>query len=198
MRRTSKEIQLFQRRWLFERMPHDWDDAAPTRCRRCGVKFGPQAAKRICPKRRKPNRWRMHCQRAMYTLRQQRPQDLHTPAWWLRELSAIRGEVKRIPELQPDHPRYGAFWQYHKLARRYRRALREIWRVPGPLATSDDLPPDTFGGAVTRRRNALLREARETQRAVIRVKGCTYTFHVDAVFEGRPLFTGEEAPDHAG
>lgn len=195
MRGTKAEIDAFTRRWLLERQAHTWGEEVPTRCTRCGVKYSRQATARVCKARRRPNRWRVHLRRAWHRAQcppEGRPKDLHTPAWWGRELAAIRAEVRRVPELQPDHPRYGAFWQYHRLARRYRRALRELWKLPSPPNLSDGSPPDRWSGTITRQRNELLKEARRTQARVIVRKGCKYVFYADAVgADGRPLFTEE-------
>lgn len=193
---TKAEESRRLRLWLLARMGHAWSDNAPTRCTRCGVKFSGQAQGRACPTRRRPNRWRLHWARARMRLQyppEGRPRDLHTPHWWLREVSAIRRDVKRVPELQPDHPRYSQYWTYHKLARRYRRALRELWKLPSPPNLSEGSPPDRWSGTITRQRNELLKEARRTQARVIVRKGCTYVFYADAQgADGRPLFTEEE------
>jgi hypothetical protein len=189
---TQREQAAFEAKWLVQRMPHAWSEDAPTRCTRCGAKFSPTSQGRRCPKRRKPNRWRVHLRRAlhiaMYTP-DHRPKDLGTAAYWLRELSYIRGEIKRVPELQPDHPRFGQYWKYHRLARRHRRALRELWRLPVVGLADEGIPADRWAGSLTAARNKLLREARATQARRITRGGCVYTFRADAVFENRPLFT---------
>ncbi len=187
-RQTKRERDQFEARWLRERMPHRWSDAAPTICVTCGAKYTAAQVGKRCPKRRRPNRWRMHCNRAQYNLRESKPADLYTAAWWLREITEVRREVKRIPELQPDHPRYGSFWTYHKLARRYRKALRELWRSTSQAPIPDDSPNRGIDGAMTAARNKLLRQAKRDQSRVIQVQGCKYIIYADAQIDGRPVF----------
>ena len=201
MRWTKREEDNFKKRWLRERMPHQWSTDAPTRCIRCGVKFSAKSGvlqhARACPKRRRPNRWRMHLDRALMAAKYNPegcPAHLGTPGtaqYYLQQLAEVRHAIKRIPELQPDHSRFDQYWKYHRLARRHRRALRELWNLPAQPPIPDTNPPDKWAGQITRQRNELLKEARRTQARQIRRAGCTYTFAAGATFEGRPVFSEE-------
>ena len=190
---TKVEREKFERQWLRERMPHTWSTAAPTRCTRCGVKFSATSSARPCKKRRRPNRAGMHLrralQRAMYERTDPKPAGLGTAVYWIEQLREIARDARRVPELQPTHPRYLVYWQCHRLARRHRRALRELWKLPKSVPISADTPPDPWTGQLTRQRNRLLQEVQQTQVRTIQRGACTYTFRADAVFNGRLLFT---------
>lgn len=198
---TKRETDQFSAKWLRERMSHEWTETAPTVCRRCGVKFSAKSGvlqhARACGKRRRPNRWRMHLDRAILRAKYPRegcPAHLGTPgtaAYYLHQIAEIRHAIKRVAELQPDHPRFAVYWKYHRLARRHRRALRELWRLPSPAPIREDARPDTAGGVLTRQRNELLREARRTQARTIRRGGCVYTIEAGAVVDGALVFHAE-------
>ena len=191
---TQVEVNDFTRDWLAERIGHVFAPGA-NRCTHCGRKFGRNAGV-LCPKRRKPNRWKLRLRRA---LRQAKgPEQLpvtRDPAWVLVQLAEIASEVKWLRPAVLDHP---GFWKYHRLARRHRALLRLWWTFPTVPLPVDDSPLSGGAsmGALTARRNRLLAKVLATGAPVQQDQGCTYTFypHAAAVVKGKriELFAGQE------
>jgi hypothetical protein len=187
---NKAERDAFEQRWLLQRMAHTWStDDAPCRCTGCGAKYGPGNAVRRCKARKKPNRWRMHLRRAMNHARYPAAPPIVRNAEWIKtQLANIEHEVKWTKGT--DHP---SFWKYHRLARRYRRLMRDWWQLPSAevqkLIFRESFDRDAYAGTFTRKRNQLLATVAKTQRRTIQDEGCTYTFNPDAQWKGLPLFT---------
>jgi len=184
---TKAEYDSFKHQWLLERMAHTWsDEASVTRCTLCGAKYSSTTYKRLCKKRRKPNRWRMHFSRAV--LHAQYPPEkpvTRDAGWIVAQLAEIRREVSRDERFETDL----RFWKYHRLARRYRRLMREWWQLPTVQVVPLTPNHDTFGADLTRRRNKLLRQVQANQSRTVKDHNCVYTFKADARWNGAPLFT---------
>lgn len=182
---TGTQIKAFTKRWLIERMRHDWQ-GTPTICTRCHAKYGPRADGQACPKHRKPNRWRMHLGRALRAAQTTRQKPIvRTPAWMLEQLEQIGREVKHDPRFADDT----RFWKYHRLARRYRKIMRDLWALPRlPIAAMQAESRDLWGPLFTRNKNKLIAEVRKTQARTIQQGACTYTFFADAHYQNAPLF----------
>lgn len=210
---TKRERDAFTAAWLRERRPHDWDTGSPTRCRRCGAKYGKQAAGRACQKKRKPNRWRLHLQRAI--LRAQYPPRT-TPVvrnadWILCQLRSIAQIVRTDGRylsrehggrFDPEDPRH---WKYHRIARRYRALLRAWWALPAVPAHVFDT--ETVGGSGSgwwkAGRTRLIKRVLREQRRIVQDGDTVYTFYPDAKVTRpgeaypRDLFTREEETERA-
>lgn len=212
---TKAEHETFKRRYLAERIPHVWGTEAPTRCTYCNRKFGPKAGD-VCPARRKPGRWKMHCSRAW--MHAQYPTEIPKvrTATWIRQQMAEIEQRARYRTL--DGPKRGkyrmtytcpseeAWWKFSREARRYRRLLSQWWALPASettraLAGEGSGWPDRWGGVLTRGRNKLIKQVRETQHRTVRDGETVYTFYADAQipdptnkYRTIPLFHDEATP----
>jgi len=141
---TKAELADSQRAYLEPRCGHTWkfDDKGVVRCADCGRKQGKNAPWR-CPKKQKPNRWRMHWQRGSYAPPAQNCEHCRTFAGTPRQLDGhMRTEhaafwiAARLAELEREAKHVSRqdvrSWQYHPVAVEYRKLLREWWAL-GPI-----------------------------------------------------------------
>lgn len=178
-RHTTAERTQWEKDWLRQRMPHIWADPTSTRttCTICHAKYTlTRAAGQRCPKRRKPNRWRMHLQRAWVDWHAEKPKAPTMDG---------KGILAQLRELEAETRRSTAddrWWKYSREARRYRRLMSAWWMLPASQTTLA-LADETRGkggdadrsGWITAGRNRLVKRARENQQLILQVKGCTYT-----------------------
>lgn len=186
-RHTQAEYHTFKAKYLRERMPHRWADPTSIRttCTTCGAKYtAVRAAGQRCPKRRRPNRYRIHLQRAWLAWRAERPKaPTMDGKGILAQLETIEEETKRAAWQTPHDDRW---WKYSREARRYRRLMCAWWALPASETSRALDGRQTSGGGdglgwITAGRNRLLKQARASGQRVLTIKGCTYTFN-DQVF----------------
>jgi len=177
-RHTQADRNAFERDYLRTRMPHIWQDATgDLTCYHCHVRYtAHRAAGQRCPKRHKPNRWRVHLRRAWTrenATRRIAPK-MDGPGI-LAQLQTIEQGIHRPSTLHDDR-----WWKYNREARRYRRLMSAWWALPSAETSralcghrDEGRAPST--GWMTTGRNRLIKQARETGQRTFVVKGCTYT-----------------------
>lgn len=173
-RATKAEQDEHRRQWLAERIGHSWavegKFTEDKRCTHCQRKYG-KAAGLLCPKRKKPNRWRLHWSRAWRGRdRTFEKSEWTSGTWILKQIRVCEQCIKnRQVDLTWNRPSINAYddrhWKYLRLFRYHRRLMRTWWALPAS-ETSRALSgaADGFGrvndGWITRGKNRLLAEAR--------------------------------------
>lgn len=132
------ELDYREREYLETRMGHKWRETAKFKvCETCGLRqkisVGWQLrAKRrqfdaiVCPKAKRPNRWRIHYSRWLDRKARSEAQvkvERGGAADILAQLQELEREAKRLPQDMET-------WQRHPVARRYRRLVRRWWQLP--------------------------------------------------------------------
>jgi len=190
---TRAECREFETSWLVDRIGHEFA-GSPSRGKHCERKYGRNAG-RLCPKRRKPGRWRLHCRRAL--LAAQYPHEIpkRDAAWLLTEIREIERQSKYLRYSDKRHatmPSEEAYWKFSRDARRYRRYLAQWWTLSAvSRVVENERTPDRWGPIFTRGRNKLIKRVQAEQVNEIRDGGTVYTFYPDATNRGQPLFTEE-------
>ena len=140
-RPTKAERARAEREYLRERMPCVYVDQPlvgrqrkPRQaCRWCGrpkVEARWPVHRQPCPRRRRPNRWRIHFSREQAAARnaEERLRERREPldVRMMRELRKLEDEAKW---LQAD-PMDCRLWAFHPVPRRYRRLVKRLWTMP--------------------------------------------------------------------
>lgn len=155
-------------KYLEARMAHEWEPAgrAYRRCTRCGKRqkvgarcrrYGQRTGNPkdyLCPKRNRPNRWRLHFRRELTRVERSRQKIDPMDVRLMKELWILEAAAKQLPQDVRT-------WAGHPVARRHRRIVRRLWTMP--LSTeaaalsptmnrrltvaSDMRPGHTYGGS---------------------------------------------------
>lgn len=216
-RMTRSERQKWEQDWLRERMKHEWiDDGAKgvTICKHCGCRWtkaraegasrkgyrrkrggytwSTSIAAPACPKRRKPNRWRLHWRRELMRLQCAKDDPTMTAKRILMMLRDCEEYAKK--KIWDLHGRQYVsrdltdqqYWAYAPVARIHRNLMKRWWTMPSiDVWTALDRVSSERRGARgsswwTRGRNKIIKRALATGERTWTEGGTTYRLLEDA------------------